>query len=78
MISIWSYYPGNKVRIVDVDGNTTIGIVECVTEVGERSDLEKQEDGIGIITEDGRHIEFYESDIIEISVIDEAENEAIA
>ena len=58
---------GDKVRIVDVDGGITEGIVEHVAAAEERSDLEKQEDGIGIITHAGQCLEFYESDIKEIS-----------
>ena len=42
---------GDKVRIIDVEGDEFDGIVECVTDSEERSDLEKQEIGIGIITD---------------------------
>jgi len=63
---------GDKVRIIDIDGGVFDGIVECVTGLEERSDLEKQEDGIGIITNDGRHIEFYQSDIAEVQEIQAA------
>jgi len=58
---------GDKVRLVDVDGDVFDGIVSDVTEVQERSDLERQEDGICIIVADGRHIEFYENDIKSVS-----------
>ena len=62
---------GDKVRVIDIDGDVFEGIVECITDSKERSDLEKQEIGIGIITNDGRHIEFYESEIKNISELTE-------
>ena len=69
---------GDKIRVIDADGGTFDGIVECVTDSEERSDLEKQEIGISIITEDGRHIEFYESEIEEVMEIEITANVAIA
>jgi hypothetical protein len=59
---------GDNVRIIDIDNDVFEGIVECVTDSEERSNLEKQEIGIGIITNDGRHIEFYESEIASIEI----------
>lgn len=61
---------GDKVRIIDVDGDVFDGFVEHVASAEERSDLEKQEDGISIIVTDGRHIGFYESEIAEVVLID--------
>ena len=61
---------GDKVRVIDIDDDVFEGIVECVTDSEERSDLEKQEIGIGIIIGDGKHIEFYESEIKEIVLIE--------
>ena len=75
MIEIWKFYPGNKIQILASDGTVTHGVVECVIDVDEHSDLENQEDSIGIITIDGSHIEFYVSDIVNITVIDETKNE---
>ena len=60
---------GDKVRIIDIDGNVFDGIVECVIEAQERSDLQKQEDGICIIADNNRHIDFYESEIQDISAL---------
>lgn len=60
---------GDRVRLTDVDGDVFEGIVESVIALEERSDLEKPEDGIDIIVEDGRHIGFYESEISEIVVV---------
>ena len=76
MIKIWDCYPNDKIRITDVDGGITDGIVECVTDVEEQSDLCGQEDSIGIITDEGIHLEFYESYIksiekIQLAVINE-------
>ena len=58
---------GDKVRVNCVSGNVFDGIVECVDDVEDRSDLEKQEDGLSIITDDERHISFYESEIKSVS-----------
>ena len=63
---------GDKVRIIDAEGDAFDGVVQCITSVEERSDLEIQEDGIGIITDDGRHIEFYQSEIAEVQIIQAA------
>jgi len=62
---------GDRVRVIDIDGDVFEGIVECVTDSEERSDLEKQEIGIGIVTFDGKHIEFYESEIKNVSKLSE-------
>ncbi len=69
MINIWAYEPGDKLRITAIDGAVFEGRVLDITEVGERSDLEKQEDGLGLATADGRHIEFYVSDIKNIELL---------
>jgi len=57
------------VRIIDIDGDVFEGSVTEVTDRGERSDLEKQEDGITIFTKDKRLIEFYISEIKSIELI---------
>ena len=69
---------GDRIRIINVVGNVFEGIVEHVAAAEERSDLEKQEDGIGIITEYGRHIEFYESEITDVVLINLRPTKAIA
>ena len=69
MTNIWKYKSGEKVRITDVDGVIYFGNVLDITDVEERSDLERQEDGIGIIIADGKHIEFYKSDIKDIRAV---------
>ena len=69
MINIWRYADANRIRLTDVDGNVYEGDVSCLTEVGERSDLEEQEDGITIWT-GGRLIEFMQSEIASIEALD--------
>ena len=70
MINIWKFTIGDRIKIKADNDIIFTGIVEAITDVEERSDLERQEDGIYIITEDGRHIEIYESEIKEISKIE--------
>ena len=69
MINIWKYEIEDKLRITAVDDSVFEGYVIDITDVGERSDLEEQEDGISIATADGRHIEFYQSDIKNIELL---------
>jgi hypothetical protein len=58
---------GDKVRLVDIDGEIFDGIVEHIVALEDRSDLENPEDGLDIILPDGRHIGFYESEIKSVS-----------
>jgi len=67
MINIWEYGIGDKVRILSSSNMIFIGRIESITDAEERSDLDIQEDGIYIITDAGRHIEIYQSEIKEIS-----------
>ncbi len=69
MINLWEYANAGRIRIVNIDGEEAIGIVADVTDAGERSSLEAQEDGITIVTDDKRLIEFYLSEIKHIEVI---------
>jgi len=66
MINIWEYYVGDKIQIIDVDNEIFVGRIDSE----ECSDLMKQEDNIGIITDDGRYISIYQSEIKEITAID--------
>ena len=76
MINIWEYNIGDKVRILANNNIIFIGCIEAITDIEERSDLDIQEDGIYIITENGRHIEIYQSEIKEITKTDLKEIEA--
>jgi hypothetical protein len=58
---------GDKVRLIDIDDAVFDGIVESFNDIMDCSDLEPQEDGITIITNDGQHIGFYESEIKSVS-----------
>jgi len=69
MVDIWIYNDGDRIRISDIDDETFEGRVWCITEKSERSVLEKQEDGICLQTDDGRHIEFYLSEIKSIELM---------
>ena len=69
MINIWDYQDANRVRITDVDGQVFEGNVISVDDAEESSDLEKAEDNISIMTDDGRYIGIYQSEIAKIDVI---------
>ena len=68
MINIWNFEYCGKVKIVDIDGNEFTGESQEITDESERSDDEKAEDGITILS-DGKLIEFYQSDIQSIEKV---------
>ncbi|MBC5685564.1 hypothetical protein H8R94_02860 [Roseburia sp. NSJ-9] len=68
MINIWNFEYCGKVKIVDIDGNEFTGEAQEITDESERSDDEKAEDGITILS-DGKLIEFYQSDIQSIEKV---------
>ena len=68
MIDLWKYEYSGKVKIVDVDGKTFIGIAQEITDEEERSEEERQEIGI-TIESDGVLIEFYRSNIKSIEKV---------
>lgn len=65
MVNLYKYEYCGKVKITDIDGRIFIGEAQEVTDEGDRSDLEKQEDGL-TISSNGQLIEFYVSDIMSI------------
>ncbi len=69
MINIWKYNAGDAVRITAITGEILEGRIECLTEAEERSDLERQEDGLGLDTYDGRHLEIYQSEVKDIEFL---------
>lgn len=69
MINLWEYEYVGKVKIIDIDDKEFIGEAQEVTDSGERSDLEKQENGITIKC-DNSLIEFYQSEIKTIEKIE--------
>lgn len=62
MIDLWKYEYAGKVKIIDIDGNTFIGMAQEVTDEEDRSDEERKEMGITIEC-DGALVEFYQSEI---------------
>ena len=68
MINIWNFEYCGKVKFVDIDGNEFTGEAQEITDESERSDDEKAEDGITILS-DGKLIEFYQSDIQSIEKV---------
>lgn len=62
MINLWKYEYCGKVKIVDTKGNSFTGVSREVTDAEERSDEERQENGI-TIESNGGLIEFYQSEI---------------
>lgn len=77
MINIWDYYDAKKIKVTTTAGNTFEGYVVDFTDREERSDLEKQEDGVTIESADGQHIEFYQSEIAAIEEIRQPKAKAI-
>ncbi len=69
MTNVWKYAEAERIRITDIDGDMFEGKVTDVTDREERSDLEKQEDGITLWTDDNKLIEFYQSEIKLIEVL---------
>ena len=61
-VNLWKYEYGGKVKIVDLDGNTYVGMAQEVTDEEERSDEERKETGI-TIERDGVLVEFYQSEV---------------
>jgi len=72
MIDIWKYNVGDRVKIIADNNAVFIGRIDSLIEAEECSDLEKQEDNIGITTDDGKYIDIYQSEIKEITKAAEA------
>ena len=69
MINLWQYQDATKIRITDIDGQEFIGNVVDVTDAGEYANEEIQENGI-TISSNGNHIEFMQSEIKSIQIIE--------
>lgn len=69
MINLWDYQDAQKVKIVDVDDFEFIGNVIDVTDSDEYADENIKESGI-TISFDGNHVEFMESEIKSIEIIE--------
>lgn len=70
MINLWKYQDAKKIRIVDIDDDEFIGNVIDVTDAGEYADESITETGI-TISFDGKHVEFMQSEIKSIEIIEE-------
>ncbi len=69
-INIWKYEYKGKIKLTDVDGNIFIGDAGNVTDEEEQSaDDNRPESSICIYTEDGKVIDFYESEIASIEKV---------
>lgn len=69
MINIWKYQDAKRIRITTNDNEMYDGFIVELTDIGERSDLEPQEDGITIY-QNGLYIEVYQSEIKKIEVLE--------
>lgn len=69
MINLWDYKDAQKVKIVDVDDFEFIGNVIDITDSEEYADEDITETGI-TISFDGNHVEFMESEIKSIEIIE--------
>ena len=68
MINIWEFEYCGRIKVVDIDGNEFVGEAQEITDESERSESEKKEDGITILS-DGKLIEFYQSEIRSIEKV---------
>jgi len=71
MINIWQYNIGDNIQIKCTNNTLFEGFVADIIDIGERSDLERQEDGITILTSKKEYIEIYQSEIKNISLLPE-------
>lgn len=69
MIRLWDFKNGDRIRLTDIDGDVFICFVIDISDAEERTELDKQEHGITVCTEDGRYIEFYQSEIKSIELL---------
>lgn len=69
MINLWKYQEAKKIKLTDVDDEVFVGTVLDVTDSSEYADEEIDEDGITIDI-DGRHIEFMQSEVKEIEILE--------
>lgn len=53
MINLWGFTDTKRIRIADIDGDIFEGNIIDITDSGDRSDLEPDEDCITIATDKG-------------------------
>jgi len=70
MINIWKYGVGDRVKVTADNNAVFVGFIDSLIDSEECSDLTKQEDNIGITTDDGQYIDIYQSEIKEIVLIE--------
>lgn len=68
MVNVWNYKDCDTIEITDIDGNIFQGKIVDITDVDEKSDIEECEDSI-TINIDNNNIEFLQSEIAEIKII---------
>ena len=68
MVNLWAYSAGDKIRIIDNNGDIFTGEIVDITEAGERSDLEPEKDCITISC-GGIHIQFENEEVVSIERI---------
>lgn len=68
MINVWDYKNCDIIEIIDIDGEVFRGKIIDITDAGEKSDLEMNEDSI-TINYNQRCIEFSQSEIAYIKPI---------
>lgn len=72
MINLWEYQNAKKIKIIDIDGQVFIGNIVDITDSEEYASEDITEDGITISSNDV-HIEFMQSEIKTIEIIEEKE-----
>jgi len=69
MINLWKYQDAKRIKLTDIDGQEFVGRIVDITDAGEYADEDIQENGI-TISANGAHIEFMQSEIKSIEIIE--------
>lgn len=70
MIDLYQYEYAGRVCLIDVNGKEWIGEACDMTDSEDQSDLCKSEDSLTIMTDDGKYVDFYASEVKNIEVIE--------
>lgn len=65
MIDIWKYKDAKNITLTDMDGSVFKGEIIEIIDIGEKTEIEEQEDSI-VLNVNGTEIEFLQSEIAKI------------
>ena len=69
MINLYQYEYAGRVKLLDIDDKTWLGEACDMTSREDQSEDDKYEDSLTIKTDDGRYVDFFESEIKEIEIL---------